>query len=99
MTPMSILAPTGPSMPSLSRHQQVREQFLAFCNYADNLDPSKVRNATQYISVDGRPVSSERGTMREIAKSYKRHVQKSVLNSTGPVISRPFLCMQIRCPA
>lgn len=37
--------------------------------------------------------------MKEIAKSYKRHVQKSVLSTTGRSVSRPFLFMQIRCPS
>ncbi|EXJ56816.1 hypothetical protein A1O7_07160 [Cladophialophora yegresii CBS 114405] len=61
-------------------------------------DPVKIRNTTQYISVDGRPVNAERQTMKEIAKSYKRHVQNSVLSATGVSVQRPFLCMQIRCP-
>ncbi|OCT48964.1 DNA mismatch repair protein MutL [Cladophialophora carrionii] len=61
-------------------------------------DPVKIRNTTQYIFVDGRPVNTERQTMKEIAKSYKRHVQNSVLSATGVSVQRPFLCMQIRCP-
>jgi hypothetical protein len=60
-------------------------------------DPTKVRNDAQYISIDGRPVSTERGTMKEIVKSYKRHV-KNILPSAGPRIPRPFLYMLIRCP-
>ena len=65
---------------------------------ANRSDPSKIRNATQYISVDGRPVSTERATMKEIVKSYKRRVQTRLLSSTHASISRPFLVMQIQCP-
>ncbi|KIW65311.1 hypothetical protein PV04_07582 [Phialophora macrospora] len=63
-----------------------------------SVDPAKIRNTTQYISIDGRPVSAERRTMKEITKSYKRHVERSVFSSAGAPVQRPFLCMQIRCP-
>ncbi|KAJ9610459.1 hypothetical protein H2200_005236 [Cladophialophora chaetospira] len=66
---------------------------------ADKPDISKVRNAMQYVSVDGRPVSMERHMMKQVAKSYKRHVQKGVLSAIGSSVSRPFLLMQIRCPS
>lgn len=62
------------------------------------LDPTKIRNSTQYVAVDGRPVSTDRSTMKEIAKSYKRYVQNILLSSDRHSISRPFFMMQIMCP-
>ncbi|KAJ9628282.1 hypothetical protein H2204_009399 [Knufia peltigerae] len=59
-------------------------------------DVVKTRSGPQFLSVDGRPVSTERGIMKEIVKSYKRHVHRILPKSTS--VSRPFLCMQIRCP-
>ncbi|OQU93758.1 hypothetical protein CLAIMM_00233 [Cladophialophora immunda] len=59
---------------------------------------ANARNARQYISIDGRPVNTDRGTMREVAKSYKRHLQKTLPSSDSSSVSRPFLLMQIQCP-
>lgn len=60
-------------------------------------DLTKVRSVPQFISVDGRPVNTEKGTLKEIAKSYKRHLQR-IYSTDGTSISRPFIYMQIRCP-
>lgn len=62
-------------------------------------DLSKVRNGPQFVSVDGRPVSMDRGTMKEIAKAYKHHLQRHFSDSQHTSISRPFISMQIRCPS
>lgn len=62
------------------------------------LDLSKIRNATQYISIDGRPVTSDRGTVKQIVKLYKQYLQASHGSSEILSISRPFLCLQIKCP-
>ncbi|KAI1626662.1 DNA mismatch repair protein MutL [Exophiala viscosa] len=61
-------------------------------------DLTKVRNGPQFISVDGRPVSMDRGTMKEIAKTYKHHLQRIFSGSNNTSISRLFTYMQIRCP-
>ncbi|OAP63742.1 hypothetical protein AYL99_02969 [Fonsecaea erecta] len=62
------------------------------------LSPTAVAaNARQYISIDGRPVNTDRGTMHQLVKSYKRHVQ-SRLPSESASVSRPFLLMHIQCP-
>ncbi|KAK5467908.1 hypothetical protein LTS15_000881 [Exophiala xenobiotica] len=60
-------------------------------------DLTKLRSVPQFISVDGRPVSTERGTLKEIAKTYKHHLQR-IFSANGTSISRPFIYMQIRCP-
>lgn len=53
----------------------------------------------QYISVDGRPVSTSRGTFRDIIKVFKSYIRSAAKtrgNSTS--LSDPFLCLHIRCP-
>ncbi|OAL35231.1 hypothetical protein AYO20_05485 [Fonsecaea nubica] len=66
---------------------------------ADNAGSANARNAKQYISIDGRPVNADRGTIREVTKSYKRHLQKTLPSSESSSVSRPFLFMQIQCPS
>ncbi|KIX01630.1 uncharacterized protein Z518_09356 [Rhinocladiella mackenziei CBS 650.93] len=61
-------------------------------------DLAKVRNAAQHISVDGRPVSGDRGTMKEIVKIYKRCLEHTLSSAVSSSLSRPFLFMQIQCP-
>ncbi len=100
MTAMSQLTLAGASTPYSSQEMQVCTiSPNLFHQHADISDSSKVRSTSQYVSIDGRPVSPERRTMKEIAKSYKRHVRKSILSATGHSVSRPFLFMHIRCPS
>jgi hypothetical protein len=62
-------------------------------------DASKINNAGQYISVDGRPLSSIRGVGQEVVKIFKNHVRAaaSKIETSNPV-SDPFLCLHILCP-
>lgn len=64
------------------------------------LDISKINNAGQYISVDGRPLSSSRGIGHEIVKIFKPYVRAAASKSekSSKSVSDPFLCLQIRCP-
>ncbi|KAJ6186570.1 hypothetical protein N7519_007871 [Penicillium mononematosum] len=62
-------------------------------------DTSKINNAGQYISVDGRPLSSNRGIGHEIVKIFKQYVRVAASKSeSSKSVSDPFLCLQIRCP-
>ncbi|OQE09006.1 hypothetical protein PENFLA_c119G05452 [Penicillium flavigenum] len=62
-------------------------------------DTSKINNAGQYISVDGRPLSSNRGIGHEIVKNFKQYVRVAASKSeSSKSVSDPFLCLQIRCP-
>ncbi|GFF38886.1 PMS1 protein homolog 1 [Aspergillus lentulus] len=62
-------------------------------------DFSKVNNAGQYFSVDGRPLSASRGIGHEISKLYKSYLRAAASRSGGfSNIADPFLCLQIRCP-
>lgn len=63
------------------------------------LDTSNINNAGQYISVDGRPLSSSRGIGHEIVKIFKPYVRVAASkNQSSKSVSDPFLCLQIRCP-
>ncbi|KAF7520260.1 hypothetical protein PCG10_009314 [Penicillium crustosum] len=62
-------------------------------------DTSKINNTGQYISVDGRPLSSSRGIGHEIVKIFKPYVRVAASKSeSSKSVSDPFLCLQIRCP-
>ncbi|CAG8901430.1 unnamed protein product [Penicillium egyptiacum] len=62
-------------------------------------DTPKINNAGQYISVDGRPLSSSRGIGHEIVKTFKRYIRVAASkNESSKSVSDPFLCLQIRCP-
>ncbi|CCU79006.1 DNA mismatch repair protein/mutL [Blumeria hordei DH14] len=51
----------------------------------------------QYLSVDGRPVSHEKGTMKKIVAIFKRHI-RNCLPETSLKSSQLFLRLDIKCP-
>ncbi|POS85704.1 hypothetical protein EPUL_002386 [Erysiphe pulchra] len=59
-------------------------------------DSSKISHG-QYISVDGRPMSNDKGTMKRIITIYKHYI-KSCFSETSNRISNPFLQLNIKCP-
>ncbi|KOS38324.1 hypothetical protein ACN38_g10866 [Penicillium nordicum] len=62
-------------------------------------DTPRINNAGQYISVDGRPLSSSRGIGHEIVKIFKPYVRVAASRSeSSKSVVDPFLCLQIRCP-
>ena len=64
-----------------------------------NPDTSKIDNTGQFISVDGRPMSSNRGIGHEIAKIFKRYIRIAASKiETCKSVSDPFLCLHILCP-
>jgi DNA mismatch repair protein, C-terminal domain len=62
------------------------------------IDFSKIGPSGQYISVDGRPLSSVRGTSKEIIRLYKSHVRSAAKANGIASILEPFLCLHISCP-
>jgi hypothetical protein len=62
-------------------------------------DFSGIGNPGQFLSVDGRPVSSSRGTPKEIARLFKTYL-RSVAKARGisSSLSDPFLCLYVECP-
>ena len=60
-------------------------------------DIAKTKNAGQYISVDGRPLSSARGLGRDVTKIYKSYL-RSACSRKGllPTITDPAFCLHIK---
>ncbi|KAH8692119.1 putative DNA mismatch repair protein [Talaromyces proteolyticus] len=61
-------------------------------------DFPKVGNSGQYLCVDGRPLSSSRGTLKEIVRLFKSYVRSAARTSGHSTLSDPFLCLQMTCP-
>jgi DNA mismatch repair ATPase MutL len=61
------------------------------------LDFQKIYGKGQYISVDGRPISTSRGTFKELVELYKTYLRPH--SDTCKTTSDPFLCMNINCPS
>ena len=57
---------------------------------------AKIANQGAFISVDSRPVSSTRGTMKKIVTAFKERLRKS--NPSLATVKDPFFCMNIICP-
>lgn len=58
---------------------------------------SKIANIGAFISIDARPVSNSRGTVKQLVTNFKDRLHKS-----GPALMSvrdPFFCMNIICPA
>jgi DNA mismatch repair protein MutL len=60
-------------------------------------EPSKIGYG-QYISVDSRPVTHEKNTMRRIVTVFNRYMKESLSEPSGKIKS-PFLRLDITCPA
>lgn len=62
-------------------------------------DLSKVNNAGQYFSVDGRPLSTARGIGRDITKRHKAYLRAAASGEGSHTpITDPFLCLHVNCP-
>lgn len=59
-------------------------------------DPSKIGNG-QYLSVDTRPVSHEKGTMKKIVTLYKKYI-RGALAETSSKVKNPFIRLNVKCP-
>lgn len=67
-------------------------------SYLTFLDFTKVGGSGQYLSVDGRPLSSARGTPKDIVRLFKSYICSASKASGHSALSDPFLCLQITCP-
>ncbi|KAJ5781207.1 DNA mismatch repair protein C-terminal [Penicillium paradoxum] len=77
---------------------QKEYQAIAFLPRTE-FDVSKIINAGQYISVDGRPLSSNRGIGHDIIKVFKTYIRGAASKGeSSRSVNDPFLCLQIRCP-
>ncbi|KAL9628758.1 MAG: hypothetical protein Q9204_005683 [Flavoplaca sp. TL-2023a] len=61
-------------------------------------DPTAISSVGQYVSVDSRPVSCTRGTLKQIMQLYKSYIRSACSSSTERKLTDPFLCMNLVCP-
>ncbi|KAJ2903172.1 uncharacterized protein MKZ38_010304 [Zalerion maritima] len=69
------------------------ESFMA----KPDADVSKISNKSAYISIDSRPQSLFKGTMKQLTKVYRNTLSKTLDTATKPP-SEPFLRLNIKCP-
>lgn len=62
-------------------------------------DGSVLSNVSQYLSIDSRPVSCTRGTLKQIISLYKSALRSTTISETNAKIVDPFLWLNIACPA
>ncbi|PYH38119.1 putative DNA mismatch repair protein [Aspergillus neoniger CBS 115656] len=61
-------------------------------------DLTKVNGSGQYISIDGRPLSTSRGVAQNIAKLFKSYIRSLASSQEpSPSITDPLLCLQLQC--
>ncbi|KAH8732720.1 hypothetical protein GQ44DRAFT_820992 [Phaeosphaeriaceae sp. PMI808] len=56
----------------------------------------KISNHCAFISVNSRPMSNNRGTIKKLVKSFHEKLRK--VNSSLRTVRDPFFCMNIICP-
>ncbi|KAI4707700.1 hypothetical protein J4E89_007806 [Alternaria sp. Ai002NY15] len=56
----------------------------------------KIAHQGAFVSIDARPVSNSRGTIKRIITTYKDRLRKSTPSLAG--VKDPFFCMNIICP-
>lgn len=62
----------------------------------NNANMSKIGTG-QYVSIDSRPVSHEKGTMKKIVTLFKKYI-RSLLTDPTENLKNPFIRLNIRCP-
>ena len=63
------------------------------------IEIAKANNQGQFISVDGRPLSTSRGVGLDVAKLFKSYARAAASrNEAAKSIADPFLCLQLKCP-
>ncbi|GKZ66002.1 ATP-binding mismatch repair protein [Aspergillus niger] len=72
-------------------------RILAFLPKPES-DLTKVNGLGQYISIDGRPLSTTRGIAQDIAKLYKSYVRVVASSKEAAInITDPLLCLHLQC--
>ncbi|KAH9873707.1 hypothetical protein IAQ61_004333 [Plenodomus lingam] len=57
---------------------------------------SKVSNHGAFVSIDGRPISSRRGTVKQMVTAFKARLRK--MSPSVSCVKDPFICVNIVCP-
>lgn len=55
-------------------------------------------NKGQFISIDGRPISTTRGIFKDFTKTYKAYYKHWLPLKQKDFTADPFLCLHLRCP-
>lgn len=63
-----------------------------------HIDGSFISNTGQYLSVDSRPVSCSKGTLKQVVKLYKSYLKSLNIETANANVIDPFLCLNIACP-
>ncbi|GCB27714.1 PMS1 protein homolog 1 [Aspergillus awamori] len=72
-------------------------RILAFLPKPES-DLTKVNGLGQYISIDGRPLSTTRGIAQDIAKLYKSYIRVVASSKEAAInITDPLLCLHLQC--
>ncbi|KAI8940178.1 hypothetical protein NX059_003885 [Plenodomus lindquistii] len=58
---------------------------------------SRISSHGAFISIDARPVSSLRGTVKQMVAAFKGRLRKMSLSLAG--VKDPFICVNVVCPA
>ncbi|KAF1355046.1 histidine kinase-like ATPase, partial [Delphinella strobiligena] len=61
-----------------------------------NAEACKIGGVGQYLSVDRRPVSTNRGLFKQVVRSFKADLQRVV--GEAALVKEPFMYMAIACP-
>ncbi|PWY80754.1 hypothetical protein BO94DRAFT_625901 [Aspergillus sclerotioniger CBS 115572] len=78
--------------------QQKQAGFRIVALFPDPSDLSKGNGSGQYISIDGRPLSTTRGIAQDIAKLYKSYIRSAASRQEpSPNITDPLLCLHVIC--
>ncbi|WQF85060.1 Putative DNA mismatch repair protein, S5 domain 2 [Colletotrichum destructivum] len=61
-------------------------------------DASKISGQGYFISVDSRPMSTDRGTMKKLVDIYKTYIRGSLkVNASSKPLLKPFIRLNIQC--
>ncbi|KAL8750666.1 MAG: hypothetical protein Q9184_006345, partial [Pyrenodesmia sp. 2 TL-2023] len=99
----TVWCPDSPSIPTASTCTELAAdsdstyKVEAFIPKA-NCDSPSISNVGHYITVDARPVSSSRGTLKQMVQLFKSYLRSSASTTVDQKIIDPFLCMNLVCP-
>lgn len=57
---------------------------------------SRLELSNKYVSIDGRPVTAERGVMKELSQTYKAYLRNTISGISNP--AKQFLYLRLTCP-
>jgi len=63
-----------------------------------HLDIAAISSVGQYVSIDSRPVSCTRGTLKEMVSTFKSYLKSSSSIESHEKLLNPLLCLNICCP-